>query len=77
MSYYTWYKDTFSSKVTLRKTSLLAFGKKLRFIARLQNYFFEKDKNKFSKTLRHSISYHILTYWQIHNIIVDTGVWHV
>nr|KYP36016.1 hypothetical protein KK1_042894 [Cajanus cajan] len=69
MSDYRWYKDVFMSKITLREFQ--GFWKE-RFIARLPKLFFGKVKSKLETHFGNPIPYQVLTYGQIHSIVVET-----
>jgi len=73
MSDYRWYKDVFLSKITLREDRFAGFWKE-RFLAGLPKLFSEKVKINLEDHYGKPINYNILTYGQIHNIIIDTGI---
>ncbi|RDY03799.1 hypothetical protein CR513_12569, partial [Mucuna pruriens] len=68
-----WYKDTFLSKVTLREYGFLNFWKE-KFIAGLPKLFSEKVRMNLERHYGQPIAYESLTYGQLHNIIVETGI---
>ncbi|RDX87440.1 hypothetical protein CR513_31089, partial [Mucuna pruriens] len=72
MSDYIWYKDTFLSKVTLRD-GFANFWKE-KFIAGLPKLFLEKVRMNLERHYGKPITYESLTYDQLHNIIVETGI---
>ena len=61
------------SKVTLREDGFAGFWKE-RFLAGLPKLFAEKVKLNLEQHYGKPIQYDILTYGQIHNIVVDTGI---
>src|ERR1044072_5685669 len=73
MSDYRWYKDTFLSKVTLREDGSSGFWKE-RFLAGLPKLFSEKVQQNLKTQFGNPLSYDKLTYGQIHNIIIATGL---
>nr|KYP56455.1 polyprotein [Cajanus cajan] len=73
MSDYRWYKDVFMSKITLRGYGFQGFWKE-RLLPRLHKLFSEKVKMKLENHFGNPISYHSLTYGQIHSIIIETGI---
>ena len=73
MSDYRWYKYTFLSKVTLREDGFAGCWKE-RFLAGLHKLFAEKVKLNLEQHYGKHIQYDILTYGQIHNIVVDTEI---
>ena len=73
MSDYRWYKDPFLSKVTLREDGFVGFWKE-RFLVGLPKLFAEKVKLNLKQHYGKPIQYDSLTYGQIHNILIDTGI---
>ncbi|RDX63498.1 hypothetical protein CR513_58066, partial [Mucuna pruriens] len=73
MSNYRWYKDTFLSKVALREDGFVNFWKE-KFIAELPKLFSEKVRMNLERHYGQPIAYESLTYGQLHNIIVETGI---
>ncbi|RDX67418.1 hypothetical protein CR513_53709, partial [Mucuna pruriens] len=73
MSDYRWYKDTFLSKVTLREDGFANFWKE-KFIEGLPKLFSKKVKMNLERHYGQPIAYESLTYGQLHNIIVETGL---
>ena len=73
MSDYRWYKDTFLSKVTLREDGFAGFWKE-RFLTGLPKLFAKKVKLNLEQHYGKPIQYDSITYCQIHNIVIDTGI---
>ncbi|RDX69481.1 hypothetical protein CR513_51399, partial [Mucuna pruriens] len=73
MSDYRWYKDVFMSKVTLREDGFANYWKE-KFISGLPKLFSEKVKTNLERYHGHPIRYETLTYGQLHNIVVQTGI---
>ena len=73
MSDYRWYKDTFLSKVNLREDGFAGFWKE-RFLGGLPKLFAEKVKLNLEQHYDKLIQYDFLTYGQIRNIVIDTGI---
>ncbi|RDX86682.1 hypothetical protein CR513_31957, partial [Mucuna pruriens] len=73
MSDYKWYKDTFLSIVTLREDGSAKFWKE-KFIVGLPRLFSEKVKMNLERHYGNPINYDSLTYGQLHNILVKTGI---
>ncbi|RDY09097.1 hypothetical protein CR513_06593, partial [Mucuna pruriens] len=70
---YRWYKDVFMSKVTLREDGFANYWKE-KFISGLPKLFSEKVKTNLERYHGHPIRYETLTYGQLHNIVVQTGI---
>ncbi|XLU78278.1 hypothetical protein S245_001699, partial [Arachis hypogaea] len=70
---YRWYKDVFMSKVMIRDDAHAPFWKE-RFIVALPKLFSEKVLQKLQTQFGTQISYNSLTFGQLHNIIVQTGI---
>ena len=64
MSNYTWYKDNFLSKVTLREDGFVNFWNE-RFLSRLPKLFSEKVKMNLERHYGKPIAYDILTHGQV------------
>ncbi|XLU27911.1 hypothetical protein S245_063977, partial [Arachis hypogaea] len=73
MSDYRWYKDVFMSKVIIRDDAHAPFWKE-RFVAALPKLFSEKVLQKLQIQFGTQIPYESLTFGQLHNIIVQTGI---
>jgi len=70
---YKWYKDNFLSKITLREDEFAGFWKE-RFLAGLPKIFLEIVKMNLERHYGKPIAYDSLTYGQIHNMVIDTGI---